>query len=111
MPVHDFLTAHSPRIIRSVCRAQIKGMEDGLHSMRVGGTRRIIIPQGLGYTVQGLGPYPADPRKRDVLVQVNTAWPPFDALAAAHCSMTPLVLHHGPRAMGVWNVLTHYLRT
>lgn len=52
--------------------AQIKGMEEGMHSMRVGGKRRVIMPQGLGYTVQGLGPYPADPRKRDVLVQVNT---------------------------------------
>lgn len=65
--------AHLPRIFRPVPAAQIKGMEEGLHSMKVGGKRRIIMPQGLGYTVQGLGPYPADPRKRDVLVQVNTA--------------------------------------
>lgn len=48
-------------------------MEEGMHSMRVGGKRRVIMPQGLGYTVQGLGPYPADPRKRDVLVQVTTS--------------------------------------
>eukprot|EP00903_Cladosiphon_okamuranus_P017103 g15758.t1 len=53
---------------------QIKGMEEGMHSMRVGGKRRVIMPQGLGYTVQGLGPYPADPRKRDVLVQVLTSF-------------------------------------
>ncbi|CAM9283574.1 unnamed protein product, partial [Hapterophycus canaliculatus] len=53
---------------------QIKGMEEGMHSMRVGGKRRIIMPQELGYTVQGLGPYPADPRKRDVLVQVLTSF-------------------------------------
>eukprot|EP00752_Nemacystus_decipiens_P012158 g10777.t1 len=53
---------------------QIKGMEEGMHSMRVGGKRRVIMPQGLGYTVQGLGPYPADPRKRDVLVKVLTSF-------------------------------------
>lgn len=52
------------------CAPQIKGMEEGLHSMRVGGKRRIVIPQELGYTVQGLGPYPANPRNRDVLVKV-----------------------------------------
>lgn len=46
-------------------------MEEGIHSMRVGGKRRVIMPQQLGYAVQGLGPYPADPRKRDVLVKVR----------------------------------------
>lgn len=46
-------------------------MEEGIHSMRVGGKRRVIMPQQLGYVVQGLGPYPADPRKRDVLVKVR----------------------------------------
>eukprot|EP00904_Undaria_pinnatifida_P002081 jgi/Undpi1/11874/HiC_scaffold_4.g01573.m1 len=53
---------------------QLKGMEEGIHSMRVGGKRRVIIPQQLGYVVQGLGPYPADPRKRDVLVKVLKAF-------------------------------------
>lgn len=48
-------------------------MEEGMHSMRVGGKRRVIMPQSLGYSVQGLGPYPADPRKRDVLVEVGVA--------------------------------------
>lgn len=61
--------------------AQIKGMEEGMHSMRVGGKRRIIMPQGMGYTVQGLGPYPADPRKRDVLVQVSIASRPVASRA------------------------------
>lgn len=51
---------------------QIKGMEEGMHSMRVGGKRRVIMPQDLGYTVQGLGPYPAEPRNRDVLIKVST---------------------------------------
>lgn len=60
-------------------------MEEGMHSMRVGGKRRVIMPQGMGYTLQGLGPYPANPRTRDVLIKVTTALlPPFYALAAAH---------------------------
>lgn len=71
LPALPFCRA-SPKIFRVLnVPAQIKGMEEGIHSMRVGGKRRVIMPQGLGYTVQGLGPYPADPRKRDVLVQVN----------------------------------------
>ncbi|CAM9826539.1 unnamed protein product [Ascophyllum nodosum] len=49
---------------------QLKGMEEGLHTMRVGGKRRIIFPPQLGFSVQGLGPYPAYPRKRDTLVKV-----------------------------------------
>ncbi|CAM9897851.1 unnamed protein product [Ectocarpus sp. 4 AP-2014] len=53
---------------------QIKGMEEGMHSMRVGGKRRVIMPQSMGYSVQGLGPYPADPRKRDILVEVLTSF-------------------------------------
>lgn len=69
--------------------AQIKGMEEGMHSMRVGGKRRVIMPQGLGYTVQGLGPYPADPRKRDVLVQVNTSATARHACAAQHTCCSP----------------------
>lgn len=48
-------------------------MEEGMHSMRVGGKRRVIMPQSMGYSVQGLGPYPADPRKRDILVEVGVA--------------------------------------
>ncbi|CAM9285664.1 unnamed protein product, partial [Choristocarpus tenellus] len=52
---------------------QIKGMEEGLHSMRVGGKRRIVFPSQMGYTVQGLGPYPGDARNRDILAKfVNT---------------------------------------
>lgn len=51
---------------------QIKGMEEGVHTMREGGKRRIIIPKDLGYTVQGLGPYPAGPRNRDTLAKVTS---------------------------------------
>lgn len=76
---------------RLACTPQIKGMEEGIHSMRVGGKRRIIIPQELGYTVQGLGPYPARARNRDVLVKVLCVLSaslrlPTTVLVSATCS-------------------------
>lgn len=42
----------------------IAGLDQGLHTMRVGGTRRLIIPAKLGYTSTGLGPLPAQPWDR-----------------------------------------------
>jgi FKBP-type peptidyl-prolyl cis-trans isomerase len=36
----------------------IKGLEEGVDSMRVGGRRRMVIPGSLAYTVAGLGPIP-----------------------------------------------------
>lgn len=41
----------------------IRGLDEGLHTMRIGGTRRIEVPPDLGYTIVGLGPYPEGPRK------------------------------------------------
>lgn len=55
-------------------------MEEGLHSMRVGGKRRVIIPREMGYTVQGLGPYPANARNRDALVKVSVRFKLYSTL-------------------------------
>eukprot|EP00527_Entomoneis_sp_CCMP2396_P003668 CAMPEP_0198139148 /NCGR_PEP_ID=MMETSP1443-20131203/2491_1 /TAXON_ID=186043 /ORGANISM="Entomoneis sp., Strain CCMP2396" /LENGTH=296 /DNA_ID=CAMNT_0043801191 /DNA_START=158 /DNA_END=1048 /DNA_ORIENTATION=+ len=44
----------------------IAGFDEGLHTMKLGGTRRIIVPPKLGYVSSGLGPmpeYPWDRRK------------------------------------------------
>jgi hypothetical protein len=38
----------------------IKGIEEAIHTMNVGGRRRIIIPKSLGYNDIGLGPVPVD---------------------------------------------------
>jgi hypothetical protein len=42
----------------------VLGVEEALHSMRVGGRRRVIVPENLGYVNPGLGPIPSAARKR-----------------------------------------------
>lgn len=42
----------------------VLGVEEALHSMRVGGRRRIIVPPALGYVNPGLGPIPPQSRAR-----------------------------------------------
>ncbi len=38
----------------------VRGFDEGVMGMRVGGIRRIIIPPALGYGSQGSGPVPPD---------------------------------------------------
>ena len=47
----------------------IRGIEEGMHSMKVGGYRRLIIPPSLSYQRSGLGPIPPNPFKRKMLVK------------------------------------------
>ena len=42
----------------------IAGLDEGLHTIKVGGTRRIIIPPKLGYVTSGIGPIPEYPWDR-----------------------------------------------
>lgn len=42
----------------------IAGLDEGLHTMKVGGQRRLIIPPKLGYVQSGLGPIPEMPWNR-----------------------------------------------
>mmetsp|Transcript_17570 Transcript_17570/g.42740 ORF Transcript_17570/g.42740 Transcript_17570/m.42740 type:complete len:369 (-) Transcript_17570:2472-3578(-) len=42
----------------------IAGLDEGLHTMKVGQTRRLIIPPKLGFVQSGLGPLPEQPWQR-----------------------------------------------
>ena len=42
----------------------VPGLDEGLHTMRVGGMRRIIVPPKLGYVTSGIGPIPVGPLGR-----------------------------------------------
>jgi len=42
----------------------IPGLDEGLHTMKAGGVRRLIIPPKLGYVEVGLGPLPESPLAR-----------------------------------------------
>lgn len=42
----------------------IPGLDEGLHTMKAGGVRRLIIPPKLGYVQVGLGPLPESPFAR-----------------------------------------------
>lgn len=45
----------------------IAGLDEGLHTMKRGGLRRLIIPPKLGFVATGLGPLPELPWQRDSL--------------------------------------------
>jgi len=42
----------------------VRGIDEALHTMRVGGKRRIIVPKSIGYNEFGLGPLPEDGGRR-----------------------------------------------
>ena len=42
----------------------IRGIDEALHTMKVGGKRRVIIPKNIGYERFGMGPVPTEPSDR-----------------------------------------------
>lgn len=54
-----------------ICR----GLDEGLHTMKVGGKRRVIIPKSIGYTDFRTGPKPLQPKYRkrlgDIIDLIN----------------------------------------
>lgn len=51
----------------------IPGLDEGLHTMKVGGKRRLLIPPKLGYIDSGLGPIPEYPWDRNKLNKLLTS--------------------------------------
>lgn len=51
----------------------IPGLDEGLHTMKVGGKRRLLIPPKLGYIDSGLGPIPEYPWDRSKLNKLLTS--------------------------------------
>ena len=45
----------------------VRGLDEGLHTMKEGGRRRIIVPKNIGYTSIGIGPLPAEYSERQRL--------------------------------------------
>ena len=52
---HDASDAY---LVRHGNGRDVRGLDEGIHTMRVGGTRRVEVPPNLGYTAPGLGPMP-----------------------------------------------------
>ena len=42
----------------------VRGIDEGLHTMKVGGKRRVVVPRSIGYTDFGTGPVPTEPSDR-----------------------------------------------
>ncbi|KAJ8604580.1 hypothetical protein CTAYLR_007623 [Chrysophaeum taylorii] len=56
-------------IVRHGNGRTIRGLDEGIHTMRVGGVRRVEVPPQLGYNIVGLGPLPEGPLKRRKLAK------------------------------------------
>jgi len=54
----------------------IRGLDEGLHTMKVGGRRRIEVPPALAYVAPGLGPIPEKARFRKKLNKALDAMDP-----------------------------------
>ena len=42
----------------------VRGIDEALHTMKVGGKRRVVVPRAIGYTDFGTGPVPTEPSDR-----------------------------------------------
>lgn len=55
----DTSTGDKPMVFKVGAGSVIKGLEEGVRGMRVGGKRTLLIPASMGFGKDGLGPVPA----------------------------------------------------
>lgn len=55
----DTSTGDKPLVFKMGAGTVIKGLEEGVRGMRVGGKRTLLIPASMGFGKDGLGPVPA----------------------------------------------------
>ena len=65
----DTYSRRTPYLVKHGNGRVIRGLDEGLHTMRLGGLRRIVVPLELGYTKTGLGPIPPNALRRKILVR------------------------------------------
>eukprot|EP00624_Nannochloropsis_granulata_P003032 evm.model.NODE_25317_length_13434_cov_20.072577.3 len=65
----DTYARKTPYLVKHGNGRVIRGLDEGLHTMRLGGLRRIVVPLELGYTKTGLGPLPPNAFRRKILVR------------------------------------------
>jgi len=63
----DTYSRNMPYLVKHGNGRLIKGFEEGLHTMKLGGYRRMVIPLSLGYTRAALGPFPPNSLRRKIL--------------------------------------------
>lgn len=68
----DTYSRKAPYLVKHGNGRVIRGLDEGLHTMKLGGLRRIVVPLELGYTKTGLGPIPPNALRRKVLVRELT---------------------------------------
>lgn len=66
-PVPQQFDKSSGYLIKHGNGKMIPGLDEGIHTMKTGGIRRILIPPKLGYIDSGLGPIPEYPWQRNKL--------------------------------------------
>lgn len=54
---------NQPYLIKHGNSRLIRGLDEAIHTMNIGGKRRAIIPNSLGYKEIGLGPVPITPAR------------------------------------------------
>ena len=60
----DEFDSESQYLIKHGNGRTVPGLDEGLHTMKIGGKRRIIVPPKLGYVTSGIGPIPSGPYGR-----------------------------------------------